>query len=77
MPFKSPHVCFVSFTIEISPAETSNVMVVETDLHLNSKHAGYNHSAVRRLIAAAQDHVTTNAEGVTHIRLVSTRSGEI
>jgi hypothetical protein len=52
-------------------------MVVETDLHLNSKHAGYNHFAVRRLIAAAQDHVTTNAEGVTHIRLVSTRSGEI
>jgi len=77
MAFKGPHVRFVSFTIEISPAGTSNVMVVETDLHLNSKHPRYNHSAVRQLIAAARDHVATNAEGVTHVRLVSTHSGEI
>ncbi|QHO75673.1 hypothetical protein ACH79_26650 [Bradyrhizobium sp. CCBAU 051011] len=77
MAFKGPHVCFVSFTIEITPAETTNVMVVETDLHLNSKHAAFNHLAVRRLIAAAQDYVTTNAVGVTHVRLISTHSGEI
>ena len=77
MAFKGPHVCFVSFTIEISPAGTANVMVVETNLHLNSKHAAYNHFSVRRLIAAAQDYVMTNAEGITHIRPVSTHSGEI
>lgn len=77
MPFKSPHVRFVSFAIEITPAGTANVMVVETDLHLNSKHPAYNHLAVRRLVEAAQDYVTTNAEGITHIRLASTHSGEI
>lgn len=77
MAFKGPHVSFVSFTIEIASAGTTNVMVVETDLHLNSKHPAYNHLAVRRLIAAAQDYVRTNIEGVTNIRLISTHSGEI
>ena len=77
MAFKGPHVRFVSFSIEVSPDGAANVMVVETDLHLNSKHAAYDHLAVRRLIAAAQDYVMTNAEGITHIRLVSTHSGEI
>ncbi|MCP4618360.1 MAG: hypothetical protein GY844_18235 [Bradyrhizobium sp.] len=77
MPFGSPHVRFVSFALEITPTGTANVMVVETDLHLNSKHPAYNDSAVRRLVEAAQDYVRTNAQGVTHIRLASTRSGEI
>lgn len=77
MTFKGPHVRFVSFSIEITPAGTTNVMVVETDLHLNTKHSTYNDLAVRRLIAAAQDYVRTNVEGVTHIRLISTHSGEI
>ena len=77
MAFKGPHVSLVSFAMEITPAGAAGVMVVETDLHLNSRHAAYDHVAVQRLIAAAQDYVAANAAGVTHIRLISSRSGEI
>jgi hypothetical protein len=48
MPFKGSHVCFVSFIIKIAPAGTANVVAVETDLHLNSKHTAYCPLAVRR-----------------------------
>lgn len=75
MPFRSPHVSYVSFSIEVTPAGTSNMMVVETDLHLNSGHTAYD--AVKRLVAAAQEYLTANAAGLTHIRLISNRSGEI
>ena len=77
MPFRSPHVSYVSFSIEVTPAGTSNVMVVETDLHLNSGHTAYDDAAVKRLVAAAQEYLTANAAGLTHIRLISNRSGEI
>jgi hypothetical protein len=69
MPFRSPHVSYVSFSIEVTPAGTSNVMVVETDLHLNSWHTLYDDAAVKRLLAAAQDYLSANAAGLTHIRL--------
>jgi hypothetical protein len=77
MAFRHAHASFVSFAIDITPAGTTEVMVVETDLHLNPRHPAYNGGAVRHLIAAAQDHLVANAEHVTHIRLVSSRSGEI
>jgi hypothetical protein len=77
MAFKSPHVFFVSFAVEITPTDTSDVMVVETDLHLNSRHLAYNDGAVQRLVAAAQNYLAANAGHVTHIRLVSSRAGEI
>jgi hypothetical protein len=77
MPFKAPHVSFVSFAVEILPTEIVHVMIVETDLHLNPNHPSYNRSAVERLISAAQSHVRANMEGLAHARLVSTRSGEI
>lgn len=77
MAFKSPHVSFVSFAIDITPAGIADVMVLETDLHLNSRHPDYDARAVKRLIAAAQEYVGANAASVTHIRLISNRSGEI
>lgn len=77
MPFKSPHAQFVSFAIEVTPAGIVNLMVVETDLHLNSRHPAYNGNAVQQLISAAQDYLAANAEHVTHIRMVSNRAGEI
>lgn len=77
MAFKAPHVSFVSFAVEITPTETADVMVVETDLHLNSDHPDYNAGAVQRLIAAAQSYLAANARRVTHVRLVSNRAGEI
>ena len=77
MAFKAPHASFVSFAVEITPTASADVMVVETDLHLNSRHPGYNDGAVQRLVAAAQDYLTSNAGRITHIRLVSNRAGEI
>ena len=53
MPFKAAHVSFVSFAIDITPSGATDVMVVETDLHLNSQHPAYDSAAVQRLIAAA------------------------
>jgi hypothetical protein len=77
MAFKSPHVSLVSFAIEITPTGTAAVMVVETDLHLNSRHPAYNDRAVRGLIAAAQDYLAAKAGGATHIRLVSNQPSNV
>jgi hypothetical protein len=77
MPFRHAHASFVSFAIDITPVGTADVMVVETDLHLNPLHPGYNGRAVENLVAAAQGYLKANAGRVTHIRLVSSRSGEI
>lgn len=77
MAFKNPHARFVSFSIEVTPAGTADVMVVETDLHLNPRHPAYDSGAVKRLIAAAQDYLAANAGRLAHIRLVSTHAGEI
>ncbi|MBR1122629.1 hypothetical protein JQ628_13970 [Bradyrhizobium lablabi] len=76
MPFKAPHVSFVSFAVEATSSGIVQVMIVETDLHLNPKHRSYDHPAVQRLVAAAQDYVQANMEGLGHVRLVSTRGGE-
>ncbi len=77
MPFRHAHVSFVSFAVDITPAGTADLMVVETDLHLNSRHPAYNGGAVANLVGAAQDYLKANSGRVTHIRLVSSRSGEI
>lgn len=77
MAFKNPHVQFVSFAIEVTPSGTAEVMVIETDLHLNSRHPAYNSAAVQRLIAAAQDYLAANAGRITHIRMISNQPGEI
>jgi hypothetical protein len=77
MAFKGRHVRFVSFTIEVTPAGNANVMVVETDLHLNSKHPAYDAEAVSRLITDARNYAATHLDGVAHIRLISTHSADI
>lgn len=76
MPFKAPHVSFVSFAVDVLPNEVHHVMIVETDLHLNPKHAAYNRSAVDQLITVVRTYVQANIEGSVRIQLVSTRSGE-
>lgn len=50
MPFKAAHMSFVSFAIDITPSGAADVIVVETDLHLNSRHPAYDNDAVQRLI---------------------------
>ena len=55
MPFKAPHVSFVSFAVEVTPSGSTQVMILETDLHLNPKHPAYNHAAIEHLIASAQN----------------------
>ena len=77
MAFKAPHVSLVSFAIEVMSSGTVDVMVVETDLHLNSRHPAYNGAAVERLIAAAQSYLAANAPAATQIRVISNRSSEI
>jgi hypothetical protein len=77
MPFKGPHVSFVSFAVEVLPSGITQVMIVETGLHLNPKHPSYNKSTVETLISVAQKYVSANIEGPASIRLVSTQSGEI
>ena len=77
MPFKAPHVSFVSFAVEVLPSGITQVMIVETGLHLKPKHPLYNKSAVETLISAAQKYVSAKIEGPASIRLVSTQSREI
>ena len=77
MPFKAPHVSFVSFAVEVAPSGSTQVMILETDLHLNPKHPSYNHAAIEHLIASAQNYIQDTMDGPVHIRVVSTRSGEV
>jgi hypothetical protein len=77
MPFKAPHVSFVSFAVEVTPSGSTQVMILETDLHLNPKHPAYNHAAIEHLIASAQNYIQDTMDGPVHIRIVTTRSGEV
>jgi hypothetical protein len=76
MAFKSPHVSLVSFSIEIDAQATTNVMQIETDLHLNTRHPSYDAAGVERLVRDAQAYLAGIAGQVTRIRLVSSRSGQ-
>lgn len=77
MPFKAPHVSFVSFAVEVLSSGITQVMIVETDLHLNPRHPSYNQSAVEALIAAAESYIHDQViEGPAYVRLVSTRGGQ-
>ncbi|MGY3529939.1 MULTISPECIES: hypothetical protein [Bradyrhizobium] len=76
MAFKSPQVSLVSFSIEIGAGATTNVMQIETALHLNARHPSYDAAAIERLVRDAQAYLAGNADQVTQIRLVSNRSGQ-
>ena len=77
MPFKSPHVSLVSFSLEVGRIGVTDVMVIETDLHLNARHAQYNAKAVSDLIEAARNYLGTDVNDVATIRLVSNRSNQL
>ncbi|MCA6122534.1 hypothetical protein J6500_11620 [Bradyrhizobium sp. WSM 1704] len=77
MAFKSPHVALVSFSVEIGADGMTNVMLIETDLHLNARPPGYDAAAVQRLVRDARDYLAGNADQVVAlIRLVSNRGGQ-
>ena len=77
MPFKASHVSFVSFALEVQTSGISQVMIVETDLHLNARHPAYDSQAVNRLLSAAQDYANASMQGLFCIRLVSNRNGQV
>ncbi len=77
MPFKHPHVALVSLSVEVGPSGTIHVMVIETDLHLNARHPAYDAKAVKQLLDKARAYLAGNANRISHIRLTSSRSGEI
>ena len=76
MPFKHPHVQLISFSVEISAAGITEFVIIETDLHLNSRHPDYDAASVQKLIQAAQAHLSASGRAA-HIRLVSNRSGQL
>ena len=76
MAFKSPHVSLVSFSIEIDADAATNVMQIETDLHLNPRHPSYDAAAVEWLVRDARSYLAGSADQITQIRLVSNRSGQ-
>lgn len=76
MPFKHPHVSLTSFSVEVGPDGTTEVAIIETDLHLNPRHPDYVAASVQKLIQAAQAALSAS-DHVTHIRLVSNRSGQL
>jgi hypothetical protein len=77
MTFRAQHVSCVSFAVEVSRSGVNQVLIIETDLHLNPRHKFYDRSAVEHLISAAQNYARANLEDSVAIRLISTRSGEI
>jgi hypothetical protein len=77
MPFKHSHVSSVAFCLEIKFQDRVEVMVIETDLHLNSRHPDYNELAVQQLIEAGQAYLIERGHAAAMIRLACNRSGEI
>ena len=76
MPFRNPHVSSVTFCLEIGAQEVE-VMVIETDLHLNSRHPDYRQLPVQQLIQAGRAYLIEHGHNAAVIRLVCNRSGEI
>lgn len=52
-------------------------MVIETDLHFNSRHPDYRQLPVQRLIDAGRAYLIEHGHNAAAIRLVSNRNGEI
>lgn len=72
MSFKASHVSFVSYAIEVLPTGIVHIMNIDTNLHLNPKHAAFDRSLIDRLISAAQSYVSAHMEANVRIRLTST-----
>jgi hypothetical protein len=77
MAFKNPHVSLVSFSVESGPDGRADILVLETDLHLNRYHSHYDASAVQQVLREAREYLAGNTDQVTHIRLISNRSSQV
>lgn len=62
----------MTFGLEIGAQSQVEVMVIETDLRLNSQQPDYNRVSVQRLIQAAQAYLIEHGHG--GVILVCTRS---
>lgn len=71
MPLDNPHASNVLFGLEVSLTGMVNVIVLETDLHLNVRHPQYDAQAVSKLLADARRYLETSGDQVTKIRIVS------
>ena len=76
MPFKNAHALFVTFGLEIGDRGQVEVMMIETDLHLNSRHPNYDRISVQRLVESAQRYFFEHGHSGL-VRLVCARSGDI
>lgn len=77
MPLNNPHVSNVLFGLEVSLTGMVNVMVVETDLHLNVRHPQHDARAVNKLLVDARKYLEGSGDQVTKIRIVSIRSDQM
>jgi hypothetical protein len=77
MALKNSHVSLVSFSVESGPDGRADILVIETDLHLNKYHSHYDASAVQQLLRDARDYLAGDSDQVTHIRLISNRASQL
>ncbi len=74
MPIDHPNAKSIWFTLESGDENIlENVMVVETDLHLNTRHPDHDSEAVNSLVKATQDFMEKDVRHVTKLRIVSIR----
>lgn len=71
MPLNNPHASNVLFSYEVSLTGMVNVMLLETDLHLNVRHPRHDAPAVNKLLADARKYLETSGDQVTQIRIIS------
>lgn len=73
MLYEHPNAVTIWTAIEIEPAETRMVLIVETDLQLDPLGIGYNKAKVDSLTEAARRHLAINPEHAKTIRLIPAR----
>ncbi len=73
----NPNILSIWFTMEISQTAMVDVMVVETDLHLNTRHPEYDGVAVDTLLSDARQFLAKSAAPGTNLRLMSIRSDQV
>lgn len=73
MPISHPNAKRYWFTLEVADGGMKQIMVVETDLHLNSSHPGHDSGAVDSLLATIQGFMVTEAPHIQNVRIVSIR----
>jgi hypothetical protein len=78
MAIKHTNAKTVWFTLESTGSGLESVMVIETDLHLNSQHSEYDQAAVNSLVEACQRYMEENKLlGHNRLRIVSIRKDQL